>query len=367
MRLLTADSALRLIMIKINARLRFVLIGIMGVATLSSCTTLEYYAQSIGGHLHLMSLRVPIERVISDEATPESLRRRLSLAVAVREFAHREVDLPNNGSYRSYVDLARPYVSWTVVAAPALSLQPKTWCFPVVGCVAYRGYFDESSAVRFAGELEKAGYDVHVAGVQAYSTLGWFDDPLLNTMVAQPEYRLAGVIFHELAHQRLYVAGDSAFNEAYAVVIEREGVERWLAKAGNAQLIRNYRRDAARRDQFLALVRQTRDALETLYAGGLSEAGKREEKSRAFYRMRTDYASLQAQWGDYHGYDAWFESGLNNAKLALVATYNTYVPAFEKLLASKGGDLPAFNADCAALASLDKNHRRAALAQLADL
>lgn len=339
----------------------------LGAAALSGCATLEYYVQSIGGHLHLMSSRVPIERVISDEETPESLRRRLALAVAVREFAHRELDLPDNGSYRSYVDLARPYVSWTVVAAPALSLQPKTWCFPVVGCVAYRGYFDESAATRFARELEKHGFDVHVAGVQAYSTLGWFDDPLLDTMLLQPEYRTAGVIFHELAHQRLYVADDSAFNEAYAVVIEREGVKRWLAAVGNPQLLESYRVDADRRDQFLALVQQTREALETLYAGALNDAQKRQEKTRIFDRMRTEYAALRARWSGYPGYDAWFASGLNNAKLALVATYDAYVPGFEKLMASKGGDLEAFNAACAALAGLDKKARKAELERLAEL
>lgn len=349
------------------ARLRASLIAMMGAAALSGCATLEYYVQSIGGHVHLMSLRVPVERVIGDEETPEPLRRRLALAVAVREFASRELDLPDNGSYRSYVDLARPYVSWTVVAAPALSLQPKTWCFPVVGCVAYRGYFDESAAARYARELEKQGYDVHVAGVQAYSTLGWFDDPLLSTMLAQPDYRIAGVIFHELAHQRLYVADDSAFNEAYAVVMEREGVERWLADVGNPRLLESYRVDADRRDHFLTLVQQTREALETLYTGRLSDAEKRKEKIRIFDNMRTEYAALRARWGGYPGYDAWFASGPNNAKLALVATYDAYVPALQRLLASTGGDLEAFNAACAALAGLGKKARAAELERLANL
>lgn len=345
-------------------RLFVVLVVTAGLTVVSGCTTLEYYAQSIGGHLRLMSMRVPIEKIISEETTSQSLRSRLALAVSVREFAHQKLDLPDNGSYTSYVDLARPYVSWTVIAAPEFSLNPKTWCFPVVGCVAYRGYFDETDATRFAERLKKDGYDVHVAGVQAYSTLGWFDDPLLNSMVAQPEYRLAGVIFHELAHQRLYVAGDSAFNEAYAVVIERQGVERWLASSGRQELIEDYHEYTARQAQFLELVRDTRQALEALYASELGDEQKRVRKASVFSKMRVDYAERRAIWNGYGGYDAWFDSALNNAKLALVATYNAYVPAFEKLLESKGGDLREFNAACARLAALDHASRRAELERL---
>lgn len=346
-------------------RFRAVLICLVCAASLGGCATLEYYAQSIGGHLRLMSMRVPVGQIINDEKTPESLRQRLRLAVAVREFAHRQLDLPDNGSYQSYVDVSAPYVSWTVVAAPALSLQPKTWCFPVVGCVAYRGYFDRAGALRFANEMESAGYDVHVAGVRAYSTLGWFDDPLLNTMVAQPEYRLAGVIFHELAHQRLYVPDDSAFNEAYAVVVEKAGVVRWLDAAGNPEMMQHYRIDTERHERFLSLVRRTRRALEMLYAEPLGKAEKLKKKAGIFDQMRAEYATLRALWNDYAGYDAWFASGLNNAKLALVATYNEYVPAFESILESKDGDLRAFNAACAELASLDKPSRRSALNRLA--
>ncbi|MDX1514474.1 MAG: aminopeptidase [Gammaproteobacteria bacterium] len=336
----------------------------VALLALGGCATLDYYAQSVGGHLALMSRRVPVERVIRDPSTPASLRNRLSLALEVREFAHRELDLPNNQSYRSYVDLVRPFVSWTVVAAPELSLAPKTWCFPVVGCVAYRGYFDEAAAWRFAGSLQEQGYDVHVAGVRAYSTLGWFDDPLLNTMVAQPDHRLAGVIFHELAHQRLYVPGDSAFNEAYAMVIEREGIRRWLAAAGDPEALRRYREDAERREQFLALVRDTRKSLEAIYAAELDDDEKRRRKFRAFERMRADYRALRAGWNGYSGYDAWFDSGLNNAKLALVATYNAWVPALERLLGREGADLRAFNAACEKLAGMDKQARTAALEKL---
>ncbi len=354
-------------MIRRRRRLRSAVVVIALLALVSGCTTLEYYAQSIGGHLRLMSMRVPIEKIIDDETTPQSLRSRLALAVSAREFAHQELDLPDNGSYTSYVDLARPYVSWTVVAAPEFSLKPKTWCFPVVGCVPYRGYFDETDATRFAEGLKKDGYDVHVAGVQAYSTLGWFDDPLLNSMVAQPEYRLAGVIFHELAHQRLYVAGDSAFNEAYAVLIERHGVERWLTSSGRSESMENYRAHTARQAQFLELVRHARQALEALYASDLGDEQKRERKASIFSKMRADYAERRVEWNGYRGYDAWFESTLNNAKLALVATYNAYVPALEKLLERTGGDLREFNAACARLAALDQASMWAELERLGAL
>lgn len=332
---------------------------------LGGCATLDYYAQSISGHLHLMSLREPVDGLISDTDTPEDLRARLQTATEIREFAHRALDLPDNGSYRSYVSLDRPYVSWTVVAAPELSLKPKTWCFPVVGCVAYRGYFEEAGAWRFSAKLEAQGYDVHVNGVQAYSTLGWFDDPLLNTMISQPDYRLAGVVFHELAHQRLYVPGDSSFNEAYANLMEREGVRRWLERSADPDVQARYLAYERRRAGFLDLVGRTRRSLETVYASDRTDAEKRADKSQAFARMREEYRLLRAQWNGFGGYDAWFESGLNNAKIALVLTYNEHLPAFQNLLASKSGDLRAFNVACEALARLPADERNAALSRLA--
>ena len=328
------------------------------------CATIGYYTQSVGGHLHLMSLRKPVNQIIADERTSDELRTRLHKAAAIREFAHRELDLPDNDSYRSYVELDRPYVSWTVIAAPELSLEPKTWCFLVVGCVAYRGYFKEEDAVRFAAGLEEQGYDVVVSGVQAYSTLGWFDDPLLNTMIRLPDYRLAGLIFHELAHQRLYVKDDSSFNEAYAVVIERAGVRRWLESEGNADFSARQAADERRRAQFLELIGRARESLQRVYSTEFPDADKRARKAAVFSRMRDEYRELRQSWGGYSGYDHWFESGLNNAKLALVATYNANVPALERLLQEKGGDLAAFNAACEALARMSTEERKLALERL---
>ncbi|HSS63673.1 MAG TPA: aminopeptidase [Gammaproteobacteria bacterium] len=339
--------------------------AIVAAATLvGGCATLGYYAHSVNGHLQLMSMRTPVDQLIASERTGEELRRRLQKALAIREFAQRELDLPDNGSYRSYVDLDRPYVSWTVVAAPELSLEAKVWCFPVIGCVAYRGYFREADAERYAADLAATSYDVVVTGVQAYSTLGWFDDPLLDTMIRQPEYRLAGLIFHELAHQRVYAKNDSAFNEAYAVVVERAGVSRWLERSGDPELSARYAEDQKRHADFLVLLGNARRSLERVYASALTNEAKRAEKAAVFHRLRADYRALRRSWNGYAGYDQWFESDLNNAKLALIATYNAYVPALRSLLHQEGGDLAAFNKACEVLAKMPFKDRESALERL---
>jgi predicted aminopeptidase len=346
---------------------RFVVVAVAVISAASSiggCATLGYYAHSVNGHLRLMSMRTPVDQLIADDQTDEELRQRLRKALEIREFAQRELDLPDNGSYRSYVDLDRPYVSWTVVAAPELSLQAKVWCFPVIGCVAYRGYFQQGDAERYAAALAAEGYDVVVTGVQAYSTLGWFDDPLLNTMIRQPEYRLAGLIFHELAHQRVYAKGDSSFNEAYAVMMERAGVSRWLERNGDPEMKSRYALDQQRRAAFLDLIGHARRSLERIYASALTEEAKREQKATVFDRLRADYLELRRSWNGYAGYDRWFESDLNNAKLALVGTYNAYVPALEKLLSREGGNLAAFNAACEALSRMPTEERNRALENL---
>ena len=329
----------------------------VGLLFMGGCSTLDYYAQSIGGHLGLMSKRRDIDAVVRDETTPEELRLKLERASAMRDFASRELALPEGGSYRSYVDLDRPYVVWNVVATPELSLKPKTWCFPVAGCVSYRGYFDEADARVYAEELAGEDLDVYVTGARAYSTLGWFDDPLLSTIVHDKEYRLAGVIFHELAHERLYVPGDSTFNESYAVTVEREGVERWLTENATPELREAYRRDRARREGFLELVLSARGELEQVYASARDDDEKRREKAHIFADLRADYLVLKASWGDFSGYDAWFAKDLNNAKLALIATYNEFVPAFQRILADHHGNMEAFHAACEALAKLPEEER----------
>ena len=327
----------------------------------TGCATVEYYAQSVTGHLALMSRARPVETVLADAQIAPRLAARLRTALEIRDFASTALALPANESYHRFVDLDRRYVLWNVVAAPELSLEPRQWCFPVAGCLSYRGYFTEADAGEYAGALASEGWDVTVAGVGAYSTLGWFDDPLLSTMVALPEYHLAGIIFHELAHQRLYVPGDTAFNESFAVVVERAGVRRWIKAAGQAGLGERYRVAAERRTAFLDLVRDTRRDLEAVYASSRPEAEKREAKARLIERLRTRYDALRATWESGPTWDFWFERGVNNAAIALLSTYDRWVPALEALLARFGGDLEAFHRECEALAALAPDERRAEL------
>jgi len=332
---------------------------------LGGCTTAGYYAQSIGGHFDLMAKRQDIDTLVEEASTPSELKQKLERAEAIRAFAIEELALPDDGSYRSYVDVGKPYVTWNVVATPALSLSPKTWCFLVVGCVSYRGYFDESDARDYADALAGENMDVAVAGARAYSTLGWFDDPILNTILFDAEYRFAGTLFHELAHARLFIAGDSSFNESYAVAVEREGVQRWLAGNASPAMQEAYDRERSRREDFLTLVLATRGALEALYASPEDDAEKTSDKARIFDSLRADYVQLKASWGGYSGYDPWFANDLNNAKLALLATYNVYVPAFERLLAEQQGDMSKFHDAVEALSKLPQQERDAALGRLA--
>ena len=337
--------------------------GLLLATILAGCASDGYYRQSISGHLQLMSQRQDIAELIADEATPADLRRRLAIVTEALQYAGDNLALPDNGSYRSFVDLGRPYVIWNVVAAPALSLDPVRWCFPVVGCVSYRGYFDPADAIAFAEGLVAEGNDVAVVGARAYSTLGWFDDPLPSTIVFDADYDLVGTIFHELAHQRVFVTGDSTFNESYAVAVERAAVEMWLAENGTPSLRAAYERDRRRQEQFLGLVLGARAELVALYRSELDEADMLMQQ-QIFDRLRADYARLRESWGGYPGYDAWFSQNLNNAKLALVATYNSGVTAFQQFLTENGGDWEAFHVAVEAIAKLPEPERDAALARL---
>ena len=332
--------------------------------TLAGCANVTYYAQSVTGHLALISRARPVEMVVADPETAPRLAARLRIALDIREFASTALALPANESYHRFVDLDRRYVLWNVVAAPELSLEPRQWCFPVAGCLSYRGYFSEADAREHAGTLASEGWDVTVAGVGAYSTLGWFDDPLLSTMVALSEYHFAGIVFHELAHQRLYVPGDTAFNESFAVVVERAGVRRWIEAQGRAGLAGRYRIAAERRAVFLNLVRDTRRDLETVYASSRPEAEKREAKVHLIERLRTRYDALRATWEGGPTWDFWFERGVNNAAIALLSTYDRWVPVLDALLARSGGDLEAFYLECEALTALTPVERRARLEAL---
>jgi predicted aminopeptidase len=252
-------------------------------------------------------------------------------------------------------------VVWDVFATPELSLEPKRWCFLVAGCVPYRGYFARDQAEQFAAKLKQNGYDVYIGGVPAYSTLGWFDDPLLNTFIHKTEAELAGLLFHELAHQKIYVSGDSAFNESFATVIELEGVKRWFQQSGGAKEAGAYRQKIQRREEFTALALKHRTRLKEIYASDSSDAEKRMAKARVFVELRIDYAALKASWNGYAAFDNWFKQDLNNAQLAAIGLYNQYVTAFQALLAQHGGDWTIFYREVERLAQLPSDERAVVL------
>lgn len=318
-----------------------------------------YILQSVQGQLALMSKREPIPRVIGKASTPPELRTQLEAVAAIRDFASRELGLPDNGSYRSYADVGRRYVVWNVVAAPEFSVDAREWCYPIVGCVAYRGYFVERRARRYAVRLRSQGFDVTVGGVAAYSTLGHFNDPVLNTMMGWNDVELAAIIFHELTHQLLYVPNDSSFNEALATIVEEEGVRRWLRAQGREADLTNHLQQKDHYVKVLDLLGATRADLRAVYASGLAPEMMRERKRAAFASLRSSYALLKASWGGHAPLEAWFDAELNNAHLVSLATYFTCVPGFERELAAVGGDLTAFYARVRALAKLDEEKRHA--------
>jgi predicted aminopeptidase len=335
---------------------------------LAGCSEMNYYRQAALGQWHLLAQRRDIQELIAAEETPADLRERLELVQEIRNFASEELLLPDNRSYRTYADLGRAYAVWNVVAAPSLSVDPVTWCFPVAGCVPYRGYFDEAAAQYFARHLEGQGYDVHVYGVPAYSTLNWFDDPVLNTFVHYPEAHLAGLIFHELAHQKLYIKNDGVFNESFAQTIELVGIERWLISRQQPDAVVAYRQYRARQQEFIDLVLQTRQKLDKLYrSDDIAESAKLATREQLFSEFQQRYATLKQGWGGDGRFDGWANRPLNNSHFALVATYHTYVPAFFYLLKESDGDLLSFYQKAAELAGLSPTQRDAALQPLLDV
>ena len=304
------------------------------------CQSLAYYTQAIGGHLSVMSRARPLEEVIADPATDPALKQRLQTARRIREFASSRLGLPDNPSYASYAQIDRPYVVWNVFAAPELSVEPKAECFPFTGCVSYRGFYKEDDARRHAQKLREAGYDVYVGGVPAYSTLGWFDDPLLSTFIGYPDAQLARLVFHELAHQVVYAKNDTTFNESFAVAVEEEGVRRWLESEGRAKDLEAFRASQQRKREFIALVAGTRERLDAVYRRDLPREAKLEQK-------RAELAKLRAAWPTAIPDDA------NNAFLASIAVYTELVPMFERLLA-ESGSLEKFYARARELAKSGK-------------
>jgi predicted aminopeptidase len=331
---------------------------------LAACSSIGYYAQAVGGHVEVLRASRPIQEVVQDTATDPALRTKLERANAIRDFASGELGLPDNGSYRSYADLGRPFVVWNVFAAQEFSLESEKWCMPLVGCVSYRGFFDRNEAEKYARDLHSQGMDTYVGGVTAYSTLGYFDDPLLNTFLRSGEIELAQLIFHELSHQLVFAEGDSVFNESFATVVEREGVRRWLEKNAPNGRHATFAVQQRRKNQFTELVIAGRERLRAAYAAPLAATDKRRRKAEVLTDLRREYGSLKASWDGYAGYDAWFDQDLNNAKLASLAIYTQMVPDFEALLDEEGRDLPRFYRRVAMIARLPKTERRTVLREV---
>ena len=323
---------------------------------LSGCATLSWYGQAARGQLDLLAKRESIDSLINDPATDPELAERLESVLEMRAYAHDELGLPDSRSYRHYADLERPAAVWNVIAAPADSVEPLTWCYPIVGCLAYRGYFDLQRARSYAEELAGEGLDVAVRPAVAYSTLGWFADPVLNTMLAWDEARLAGFIFHELTHERLFVPGDTAFNEAYATLVERVGVRRWLTARGRPDALQAWEDGQAQQARFIAHLLTARRALAELYASDLEPDELRERKQARFDELRVELEALDARLPALD-LSAWTERRLNNAHLALVATYESGVHAFEQALVDCDGRLDCLHERADVLASADPAER----------
>jgi predicted aminopeptidase len=343
-----------------DSRTRCRFAGLLACWLLSGCAQLgsqiSYYKQAAQGQYALWSDARPVDDWLGDPDLDPALKTRLQQAQKIRRFAVSALGLPDNGSYQRYAALGRPFVVWNVVATPELSLEPVRWCFPIAGCVSYRGYYRQEQAQAYASVLRSEGFDVRVGGVPAYSTLGWFDDPLLSTFIHYPQAELARLVFHELAHQVLYVAGDTPFNEAFATAVEEAGVARWLKLHGDAAMQDDYWRYASRREDFIALLEKHRHALEATYAQELSDSCKRRRKAAILAALQDDYQTLKLGWGGYAGYDRWFSEPLTNAHLVSVAAYHDLLPGFRALLAEQQ-TLPGFYQAVMVLAKQPKLER----------
>jgi predicted aminopeptidase len=329
---------------------------------LSGCSTLDYYSHLAGGQLQLLQAREPIAELLESPTADPQFKQRLALAQQARDFASAQLALPDNDSYRLYADIQRPFVVWNVFATPEFSLSPKLHCFPIAGCVAYRGFYSQGRARGAAALLKQQGLDTYLGGVEAYSTLGWFDDPILNTMLRWSDERLVAVIFHELAHQQLYVADDTAFNESFASFVEREGLRQWRAQQG---LPPSDIQSERQREQFAALVLASRARLQQLYASDLPTAQMRSGKQAEFARLRAEYRALrEREWGGLGRYDDWINAPMNNAKLLPFGLYDQWVPAFAALFEQAGRDWPRFYQQVEALGRLPAAERQQALAGL---
>lgn len=335
------------------------LLGLM-LLGIAGCSDLGYYLQCARGQLEIAAKRRPIAKVLDDPKVSISTKHQLEKAREIRRFATKALGLPNNDSYYEYADLGRDFVLWNVVATPEFSLKPITWCFPIAGCVPYRGYYAKKDAEAFANGLRQQGNDVWVYGVPAYSTLNWFSDPILNTFSHYRETALAGLIFHELAHQQVYLPGHADFNEAFAETVEHEGVLRWLEAHGTSTQKSNYQQQLKYEDWFLQQTATTRARLQKLYATRTETKIMRAEKRKILGQFQNTLRDFLQQ-RHLTGFNAWLTPDLNNARFASLSTYRRLEPAFENLLALEKGSLPRFYKEVTRIAGLGEVQRVAVL------
>lgn len=337
-----------------------VLASLPALLLTASCSSMAYYSQAISGHMSLMHQRQAVSKLLDDPQTEPGLAAELRLAEEIINFAESEMLLDAHGSYQQLVITGQPAVSWNVVAAEEFSVEAKTWCFPVAGCVPYRGYFKQQKAEDFARRLQAEGLDVDLSPVTAYSTLGWFDDPLLDTMLQYSPGQLAGILIHELAHQKLYLAGDTRFNESFAEFVESIGVEQWLRQSARVQELQDWQQRRKAEPQFTTLLAETRESLRQLYASGQDAAVLREQKQARLVAMKNEYQQLvREEWQGRDYFGGWLEGDLNNARLALAESYSGGSCAFAALFQQAGGELADFYTLAEQQAKLSQAHRDA--------
>ncbi len=343
----------------IQRAVRATLLAVL-LALMSSCDSVHFYAQAVHGQAAILLSREPISKLLKSADTDDELRRRLTLVEAARGFAEQELGLYSGGSFTSFVDAGREHLVWNVFAAPADSVDLLNWCFPVAGCVSYRGYFSEQAAQRYADKLTQQGLDVYVGGVDAYSTLGWFEDPLPSTVLRRSDSELAGLIFHELAHQRVYLPGDTRFNESFASFVEREGLRRWLEHTGQVELYQRAIESLEVQQRFAKFVGDYREQLRALYAESAPATEQQVSKNILINEMRSAWTQHQ----DAAYYKGWFAGDINNAKLATVAAYFDWVPAFEQLFLNSGQQFEVFLTQVEAMTQVSDSDRQQQLSAL---
>jgi len=337
------------------------IISIALLLLLTGCADLGYYWHNANGHLTVMNKRVDIDDMLADDELDAGLRERLQLVQEIRRFSVERLDLPANDSYLSYVELDRPYVVQNIFAAPEFSTRLYQWCYPVIGCASYRGYYDEARMLAYSDDLKSQGLEVYIGTVSAYSTLGWFDDPLLSSFINWPDYRLAGLLFHELTHQKVYIDDDTTFNESLASAVQQVGTELWLQSRQQNDQLDQLMRWSRYRDEVIALISSTRGQLAEIYASDDENADKRERKSRAFTQARDAHSGIAAKHGITGGYTRWFAGELNNAKIGSVAAYNSLMPAFINMIRAYGLDFAPFYEYVEDLGKLEKAARESCL------